>query len=77
MVSQPMTMGTLNAGVATSLLQMFWAAAKQHTAPAATYSLAALSAALALFLVYNVAAGGNPPRRSEADDNLSGSSSAT
>ena len=46
---------------------MFWAAAAQKTAPAATYSLAALSAAMVLFLVYNVAAGGNPPRQPAAD----------
>ena len=55
----------MTAGVATSLLRMFWVAARRNVRPVATYSLAALSGAMVLFLVYNVAAGGNPPRRSE------------
>ena len=58
------------AGVAAGLVHMFWTAAASGVAPAVTYSLAALSAAMTLFLVYNIAAGGNPPRRSEVDQAL-------
>ena len=48
------------AGVAVSFVRMFWGAARQGVAPLATYSLAALSVAMCLFLAYNMAAGGNP-----------------
>lgn len=44
-------------------MRLFWAAAKQGVAPIATYILAGFSMIMSLFLVYNLAAGGNPPQR--------------
>lgn len=61
--AQADTHGCCPAGVAISFVRMFWAAARQGVAPVATYSLAALSVAMSLFLAYNMAAGGNPPRK--------------
>lgn len=60
------------AGVAVGFVRMFWGAARQGVAPVATYSLAALSVFMALFLAYNMAAGGNPPRRDSDDSEETG-----
>ncbi|KAL4422629.1 hypothetical protein ABPG75_008826 [Micractinium tetrahymenae] len=53
----------LEAGLAGWLAYYAWRAVQQRVAPVFMAGLLGLSAAMALFLVYNVAAGGNPPRR--------------
>lgn len=53
----------LEAGLAGWLAYYAWRAVQQRVAPLFMGALLGLSAAMALFLLYNVAAGGNPPRR--------------
>lgn len=62
------THGCWHAGVAIGFVRMFWAAAQRGVAPVATYSLAVLSVAMSLFLAYNMAAGGNPPRKDSMEE---------
>ncbi|KAL4449028.1 hypothetical protein ABPG77_007745 [Micractinium sp. CCAP 211/92] len=53
----------VEAGLAGWLAYYAWRAVQQRVAPVFMGALLGLSSAMALFLLYNVAAGGNPPRR--------------
>lgn len=58
----------LQAGVASGISWISWQLWQQNiTNRIASGGLLGLSVAAALFFIYNVLAGGNPPRRAEAD----------
>jgi hypothetical protein len=60
---EPAEAGASSAGIALGIAVSMWQRTAVGMAALAAKALSLLSGAMLLFLVYNVAAGGNPPKK--------------